>query len=77
MAGRGPSPVAILGISVVFLIVVWNRLVPSLPGYIAALVLATVAAAVIDLPADTIGSLQDFADAVHASGRVALWRAIA
>jgi sulfate permease, SulP family len=49
-------PVAILGISVVFLIVVWNRFVPRVPGYIVALIAGTLAAAMMNLPVDTIGS---------------------
>lgn len=39
--------VAILGISVVFLIVILNRLVPRVAGYIMALVLGTVGAVLI------------------------------
>ena len=48
--------VAILGVSVVALIVVWNRMVPRVPGYIVALIAGTAIAALMDLPADTIGS---------------------
>src|SRR5262245_8815013 len=48
--------VAILGVSVVFLIVVWNRLVPRVPGDTVAPVRGTVAAVVMGLPVDTIGS---------------------
>ncbi len=54
--GAAAAPVAILSLSVVALIVVWNRLVPRVPGYIVALVAGTLAAAVMDLPVDTIGS---------------------
>jgi SulP family sulfate permease len=46
----------VLGGSVVLLILVWNRLVPRVPGYIAALVAGTVAASVLHLPVATIGS---------------------
>jgi hypothetical protein len=69
-------PVAILGISVVFLIVVWNRLVPRLPGYIVALVGGTLAAAIIDLRVDTIGSRFGGIPAGLSSLEVpAVWRA--
>jgi SulP family sulfate permease len=47
---------AVLGCSVVALIVVWNRLVPRVPGYIVALVAGTVAAALMPWPVETIGS---------------------
>ncbi|HEX5110118.1 MAG TPA: SulP family inorganic anion transporter [Vicinamibacterales bacterium] len=49
-------PAAVLGCSVVVLIVVWNRLVPRVPGYIVALVAGTVAAALMPWPVETIGS---------------------
>ena len=48
--------VAILGVSVVALIVVWNRMVPRVPGYIVALIAGTAIATLMDLPAETIGS---------------------
>jgi SulP family sulfate permease len=48
--------VAILAVCVVALIAIWNRLVPRIPGYIVALIAGTVAATVMDLPVDTIGS---------------------
>jgi MFS superfamily sulfate permease-like transporter len=35
--------------------VVWNRLVPRVPGYIVALVGGTVAAAAFGLPVATVG----------------------
>jgi SulP family sulfate permease len=54
--GAASPLVAILGISVVVLIVVWNRLVPRVPGYIVALVGGTLIATVMDLPVETIGS---------------------
>ncbi len=38
------------------LILVWNRLVPRVPGYIVALLGGTVAASVLQLPVATIGS---------------------
>ena len=40
----------------VLLIVVWNRFVPRVPGYIVALVAGTAIAAALQLPIDTIGS---------------------
>jgi SulP family sulfate permease len=49
-------PTMALGAGVVVLIVVWNRLVPRVPGYIVALFAGTVAAAVLHLPVTTIGS---------------------
>src|SRR5258708_1303548 len=50
------APVAILAASVVVLIVVWNRLVPRVPGYIVALIAGTLVATLMGLPVDTIGS---------------------
>ncbi len=51
------SPVTTaLGVGVVLLIVVWNRLVPRVPGYVVALIAGTVVAAAFHLPVDTIGS---------------------
>src|SRR4051812_13333372 len=51
------SPVATgLGIGVVVLIVVWNRLVPRVPGYIVALIAGTVVVAPAGLPVETIGT---------------------
>jgi SulP family sulfate permease len=38
------------------LIVVWNRLVPRVPGYIVALFAGTIVAAIAGLPVATIGS---------------------
>jgi SulP family sulfate permease len=49
-------PTMALGAGVILLIVMWNRLVPRVPGYIAALVGGTVAAAALGLPVATIGS---------------------
>jgi len=45
-----------LGAGVVLLIVVWNRLVPRVPGYIVALFAGTIVAAIAGLPVATIGS---------------------
>src|SRR3954447_7043213 len=41
---------------VVLVIVVWNRLVPRVPGYIVALVTGTVVATAAGLQVDTIGT---------------------
>jgi len=38
------------------LILVWTRLVPRVPGYIVALLVATAAVTVVGLPVDTVGS---------------------
>ena len=38
------------------LVLVWNRLVPRVPGYIVVLLIGTVAVAVLKLPIETIGS---------------------
>src|SRR5882762_3651319 len=54
--GASSPPVAALGIAVVVLIVVWNRFVPRVPGYIVALVAGTFAAVALKLPAETIGT---------------------
>jgi SulP family sulfate permease len=45
-----------LGAGVVLLIVVWNRLVPKVPGYVVALFAGTIVAAIAGLPVATIGS---------------------
>jgi SulP family sulfate permease len=55
-ADTASVPSIVLGGSVVLLIVVWNRLVPRVPGYIVALVGGTLVAAVLQLPIATIGS---------------------
>jgi sulfate permease, SulP family len=54
--GTASVPTAIIGIGVLVLIVVWNRLVPRVPGYIVALVVGTVVVAAGQLPLETIGS---------------------
>src|SRR4051812_21574024 len=54
--GALSPPVAILGAAVVVLIVVWNRLVPRVPGYIVALIAGTIAATMMRMPVETIGS---------------------
>jgi SulP family sulfate permease len=46
----------VIGGGTLALILVWNRLVPRVPGYIVALVTGTVAVALAGLPVETIGS---------------------
>ena len=50
------GPTAALAIVVLVLIVVWNRVMPRVPGYIVALIGGTVAAVVAQAPVETIGS---------------------
>ena len=47
---------AVVGASVLGLIVLWNRTVPSVPGYIVALVAGTAIVTVAQIPVDTIGT---------------------
>jgi SulP family sulfate permease len=54
--GNASMPTAVVGIGVLVLIVVWNRLVPRVPGYIVALVAGTLIVAVAQLPLETIGT---------------------
>jgi len=54
--GSASVPTMAVGIGVLVLIVVWNRLVPRVPGYIVALVGGTVVVAVAQLPLETIGT---------------------
>jgi SulP family sulfate permease len=55
-AGTTSPAAAAVGIGVVVLIGVWNRLVPRVPGYIVALLGGTVVVAMAGLPVETIGS---------------------
>ena len=55
-ASTASPATAALGVGVVVLIVVWNRLVPKVPGYIVALFAGTIVAAAAGLPVATIGS---------------------
>lgn len=55
-AGNASYAATALGVGVVVLIVLWNRLVPRVPGYIVALLVGTVIAALAHLPVETIGS---------------------
>jgi len=54
--GRASVPTAAVGIGVLILIVMWNRLVPRVPGYIVALVAGTVVVTIAQLPLETIGT---------------------
>jgi sulfate permease, SulP family len=54
---RAASPVtSALAVGVLALILVWNRLVPRVPGYVVALFAGTVIATVAGLPLETIGT---------------------
>jgi len=55
-AGTTSVPATAIAAGVVLLIVVWNRLVPRVPGYIVALVAGTIIVAVGGLNVETIGS---------------------
>jgi sulfate permease, SulP family len=55
-AGAWSPAAAALGASALILVLVWSRLVPRVPGYIVALVVGTLAASVLRLPVETIGS---------------------
>jgi SulP family sulfate permease len=54
--GNASVPTTIVGVGVLVLIIVWNRLVPRVPGYIVALVAGTIVVAVAQLPVETIGT---------------------
>jgi len=54
--GSASVPTTVVGVGVLVLIVVWNRLVPRVPGYIVALLAGTVVVAVAQLPLETIGT---------------------
>ena len=55
-ASGASTATTIVGVGVLTLIVVWNRLVPRVPGYIVALVAGTAVVTALQLPLDTIGS---------------------
>ncbi len=54
--GTTSPETAAIGIGVVLLIIVWNRFVPRVPGYIVALVAGTAVVALANLPVETIGT---------------------
>jgi len=47
---------AVVGIGVLALILLWNQLVPRVPGYIVALLAGTAAVSIAALPVETIGT---------------------
>ena len=55
-SGSVSAATTAVGAGVVALIVIWNRLLPRIPGYIVALVAGTAVVAAADLPLETIGS---------------------
>ena len=55
-AGSLSLETALLGAAVLGLIIVWNRTVPAVPGYIVALVGGTALVALAQIPVDTIGT---------------------
>ena len=55
-ASAASTATTLVGIGVLALILVWNRLVPRVPGYIVALLGGTAAVTLLQLPLDTIGS---------------------
>ena len=55
-AGAASAATTVMGVSVLALILVWNRLLPRVPGYIVALFAGTAAAAAMQLPLETIGT---------------------
>ena len=55
-AGTASGETMAVGLGVLVLTVVWNRVVPRVPGYIVALVAGTAAVSVMDLGLETIGS---------------------
>ncbi len=55
-AGAASPVTAAVAASVLALILVWNRLVPRVPGYVVALVAGTVAVGALHLPLETVGT---------------------
>jgi SulP family sulfate permease len=54
-AADASLPTTLVAVGVLVLIIVWNRLVPRVPGYIVALVAGTAVVAMVNLPLETIG----------------------
>jgi len=54
-ADAASLPTTAVAAGVLLLIIVWNRLVPRVPGYIVALVAGTIVVAAAGLPLETIG----------------------
>ena len=55
-ASAASTATTLVGVGVLALILVWNRLVPRVPGYIVALVAGTAIVSVLQLPLETIGT---------------------
>ena len=55
-AGRSSIETASLGFGALALILVWNRLVPRVPGYVVALLAGSLLAGALGLSVDTIGT---------------------
>jgi sulfate permease, SulP family len=55
-AGAASPETATVAVGVLGLVLVWNRFVPRVPGYVVALIAGTVVVAVAQLPIETIGS---------------------
>ena len=55
-AGALSVEAALVGSAVLGLIVLWNRIVPGIPGYIVALIAGTAFVTVAQIPVDTIGT---------------------
>jgi SulP family sulfate permease len=56
-AGSTSLDTALVGIGTLALVLLWNRTVPRVPGYVVALLSGTVLVALLQLPIDTIGSV--------------------
>ena len=50
------TPTTLVGVGVLILILVWNRLAPRVPGYVVALVAGTAVVSLLQLPLETIGT---------------------
>ena len=56
-AGTASLETSLVGLGALALIVLWNRTVPRVPGYVVALLSGTLFVALLRLPVDTIGSV--------------------
>ena len=55
-AGAASIDATLVGVGTLALILLWNRLLPRVPGYVVALVAGTVFVAAVGLPVETIGT---------------------
>jgi SulP family sulfate permease len=55
-ADAASTATTVVGVGVLALILVWNRLVPRVPGYIVALLAGTAVVTALQLPLETIGT---------------------